>query len=62
MSLVRVVLVDVTEDVRPEVSIRDIRAGIAVIGGINPGSGGNLGTALPSCGRSSLGTGLDSWP
>ena len=46
MSLVRVVLVDVTEDVGPEVGIRDIRAGIPVVGGINPGSGGNLSTAL----------------
>ena len=46
MSLVWVVLVDVTEDVRPEVGIRDIKAGITVIGGINPGGGGNLGTAL----------------
>ena len=46
MSLVQMVLVDVTEDVGPEVGIRDIRAGIAVIGGINPGGGGNLGTAL----------------
>ena len=46
MSLVRVVLADVTEYVWPEVGIRDIRAGIPVVGGINPGSGGNLGTAL----------------
>ena len=46
MSLVRVVLVDVTEDVRLEVGVRDTRAGIAVVGGINPGGGGNLGTAL----------------
>ena len=46
MSLVWVVLVDVTEDVRPEVGVRDIRAGIPVVGGINPGGGGNLGTAL----------------
>ena len=46
MSLVRVVLVDVMAVVGPEVGIRDIRAGIAVVGGINPGSGGNLGTAL----------------
>ena len=46
MSLVRVVAVDVTEDVGPEVSIRDIRAGIPVVGSINPGGGGNLDTAL----------------
>ena len=46
VSLVRVVLVDVTENVGPEVGVRDIRAGIAVVGGINPGGGGNLGTAL----------------
>ena len=46
MSLVWVVLVDVTEDVGLEVGIRDIRAGIPVVGSINPGSGGNLGTAL----------------
>ena len=46
VSLVQVVLVDVTEDVGPEVSVRDIRAGIPVVGGINPGGGGNLGTAL----------------
>ena len=36
MSLVWVVLVDVTEDVGPEVGTRDIRAGIPVVGGINP--------------------------
>ena len=46
MSLVRVVLVDVTEDVGPEVGIRDMRAGIAVTGGVSPGSGGILGTVL----------------
>ena len=46
MSLVRVVLVDVTEDVGPEVGVRDMRAGIAVAGGVSPGSGGILGTAL----------------
>ena len=46
MSLVWVVLVDVTEDVGPEVGVRDIRAGIAVVGSINPGSGGNLETAF----------------
>ena len=46
MSLVRVVLVNVTEDVGPEVGVRDIRAGIEVVGGISPGGGGNLGTAL----------------
>ena len=46
VSLVRVVLVDVTEDVGPEVGIRDIRAAIPVVGSINPGGGGNLGTAL----------------
>ena len=46
VSLVWVVLVDVTEDVGPEVSVRDIRAGIAVVGGVNPGGGGILGTAL----------------
>ena len=45
-SLVWVVLVDVTEDVGPEVGVRDIRAGIAVVGSINPGGGGNLETAL----------------
>ena len=46
MSLAWVVLVDVTEDVGPEVGVRDIRAGIPAVGGINPGGGGNLGTAL----------------
>ena len=46
MSLVWVALVNVTEDVGPEVGIRDIRAGIEVIGSISPGGGGNLGTAL----------------
>ena len=46
MSLVQVVLVDVTEDVGLEVGVRDIRAGIPLVGGINPGGGGNLGTAL----------------
>ena len=46
MFLARVVLVDVTEDVGPEVGIRDIRAGILAIGSINPGGGGSLGTAL----------------
>ena len=46
MSLVWVVLVNVTEDVRPEVGVGDIRAGIEVIGGISPGGVGNLGTAL----------------
>ena len=46
VSLVWVVLVDVTEDVGPEVGIRDIRAGIAVVGGVSPGSGGILETAL----------------
>ena len=46
VSLVWVVLVDVTEDVGPEVGVRDIRAGIPVVGSINPGGGGNLCTAL----------------
>ena len=46
MSLVWVVLVDVTEDIGPEVGARDIRAGIAVVGGIKPGGGGNWCTAL----------------
>ena len=46
VSLVLVVLVDVTEDVGPEVGIRDIRAGIAVVGGVSPGGGGIWGTAL----------------
>ena len=46
MSLVQVVLVGVTEEVGPEFGVRDIRAGIAVVGSINPGGGGNLETAL----------------
>ena len=46
MSLVQVVLVDVTEDVGPEVGAKDIRAGILVVGGVNPGGGGNRCTAL----------------
>ena len=46
MSLVWVVLVDVTEDVGPEVSTKDIRAGILVVGSVNPGGGGNRCTAL----------------
>ena len=46
VSLVRVVLVDVTEEVGPEVGIRDMRAGIAVAGSVSPGGGGILGTAL----------------
>ena len=46
MSLVWVVLVDVTEGVGPEVGIRDMRAGIVVAGGVSPGSGGILKTAL----------------
>ena len=45
VSLVRVVLADVTECVGPEVGIRDMRAGIAGAGGVSPGSGGILGTA-----------------
>ena len=44
VSLVWVVLADVTECVGPEVGIRDMRAGIA--GGVSPGGGGILGTAL----------------
>ena len=46
VSLVRVVLADVTECVGPEVGIRDMRAGIAGAGGVSPGGGGILGTAL----------------
>ena len=46
VSLVRVVLADVTERVGPEVGIRDMRAGIAGTGGVSPGGGGILGTAL----------------
>ena len=46
MSLVQVVLADVTECVGPEVGIRDMRAGIAGAGGVSPGSGGILWTAL----------------
>ena len=46
MSLVWVVLVDVTKDVGPEVGTRDIREGIPVVGGIKPGGGGNRCTAF----------------
>ena len=46
MSLVRVVLADVTECVGPEVGARDMRAGIAGTGGVSPGGGGILWTAL----------------
>ena len=46
MSLVRVVLADVTECVGPEVGVRDMRAGIAGAGSVSPGGGGILGTAL----------------
>ena len=46
MSLVWVVLADVTECVGSEVGIRDMRAGIAGAGGVSPGSGGILWTAL----------------
>ena len=46
VSLVRVVLADVTERVGPEVGIRDMRAGIPGTGGVSPGSGGILWTAL----------------
>ena len=46
MSLVQVVLADVTECVGPKVGIRDMRAGIAGTGGVSPGGGGILGTAL----------------
>ena len=46
MSLVQVVLADVTESVGPEVGIRDMGAGIAGAGSVSPGSGGILGTAL----------------
>ena len=45
VSLVRVVLADVTECVGPKVGIRDMRAGIAGAGGVSPGNGGILGTA-----------------
>ena len=46
VSLVQVVLADVTECVGPKVGIRDMRAGIAGTGGVSPGGGGILGTAL----------------
>ena len=46
MSLVWVVLVDVTESVGPEVGVRDMRAWIAGAGSVSPGGGGILGTAL----------------
>ena len=46
VSLVRVVLADVTECVGPKVGVRDMRAGIAGAGGVSPGGGGILGTAL----------------
>ena len=46
VSLVREVLVDITESVGPEVGIRDMRAGIADAGGVSPGGGGILETAL----------------
>ena len=46
VSLLWVVLTDVTECVGPKVGIRDMRAGIAGTGGVSPGSGGILGTAL----------------
>ena len=46
VSLVWVVLVDVTEGVGPQVGIRDMRAGIAGAGSVSPGGGGILGTAL----------------
>ena len=42
MSLVRVVLADVTECVGPEVGIRDMRAGMAGTGGVSPGGEGNV--------------------
>ena len=46
MSLVWMVLADVTECVGPEVGARDMRAGIAGAGSVSPGSGGILGMAL----------------
>ena len=46
LSLVRVVLADVTECVGPEVGVRDMRAGIAGTGSVSPDGGGILGTAL----------------
>ena len=46
MSLVWVVLADVTECVGPEVGVRDMRAGIAGTGSVSLGGGGILWTAL----------------
>ena len=46
VSLVQVVLADVTECVGPKVGVRDMRAGIAGAGSVSPGGGGILGTAL----------------